>query len=115
MRSLRMRRPPLAPARRRVGRQRAGQRLAHIGRHLLGRALGRLQRDIAGKAVDHDHVDDALADLVALDEAAIVDRQVGLLEPGVRLAHLLDALDLLDADVEQADAWAARCRGRRAP
>ena len=70
---------------------------------LPGGAFGRLQRDIAGKALDDHDVDDALADLVALDEAAIFERQVGALQPGVRLTHFLDALDLLDADIEQAD------------
>ena len=104
MRSFSARKPALGQQGAELGRQRAGQGLAHIGRHLLGRAFGGLERDIAGKALDHHHIDDALADLVALDEAAVVDRQVVLLEPGMRLPHLLDALDLLHADVEQPDA-----------
>ena len=91
--------------------------LAQVGADLPGGAFRRLQRDVAGKALDDHDVDDALADLVALDEAAIVERQaeLGLLQPGVRLLDLLVALDLLDADVEQADASAARCGTARAP
>ena len=40
-------------------------------------ALRRLQRDIAGEAVGDHHVDCALGDVVALDEAAVVQRQAG--------------------------------------
>ena len=40
---------------------------------LPGGSLGGLQRDVAGEAFDDDDIDDALADLVAFDEAAIVD------------------------------------------
>ena len=47
------------------------QRVAHIGADLAGRALGGLERDIAGKALGDDHVDRALADVVALDEAVV--------------------------------------------
>ena len=53
-------------------------RVLQILADLLGGALGRLQRDVAGEALDHDHVDLALADLVALDEAVVVERQLEL-------------------------------------
>ena len=104
MRSLSARSPLCGQQRAELRRQRAGQGLAHPGRHLLGRAFGGLERDVAGEALDHHDIDDALADLVAFDEAAVVDRQVVLLQPGMRLPDLLDALDLLDADVEQPHA-----------
>ena len=42
-------------------------------------ALGGLERDIAGKALDDHDIDHTLPDLVALDEAAIVERQIGAL------------------------------------
>src|SRR5262245_33023821 len=83
---------------------RTRQRLAYVGRHLPRRTLRGLERHIAREALHHHHIGHALPDLVALDEAAIVDLQIALLEPGVRLSHLLDALDLLHADVEQPDA-----------
>ena len=73
------------------------------------RALRRLQRDVAGKALGDRDVDGALAEVVALDEAVIVEaRVVQLAQDAPRLAHLLDALDLLDPDVEQPDASGAR-------
>ena len=104
------------------GQQRAEPRqpgARHGGLEILadlpGGAFRRLQGDVAGKALDDDDVDHALADLVALDEAAIVERQLGALQPGVRLAHLLGALDLLDADVEQRRRSAARRGTARAP
>src|SRR5262245_54719523 len=57
-----------------LGRHRAGQGLAHPGRHLLGRTFSGLEGDIASKALDDHDVDGPLADLVALDEADVVDR-----------------------------------------
>ena len=48
-------------------------RVAQILADLLGRAFGGLQRDIAGEALGDDDVDRALADIVALDEAVIVE------------------------------------------
>src|SRR6185295_14669854 len=97
---------------------RTRQRLAHVGRHLPRRTFGGLERHIARETLHDHHIGHALADLVALDETAIVDLQIGLLEPGVRLAHLLDTLDLLHADVEEPNARALdvkqRPRHRRA-
>ena len=50
-----------------------------------------------------------LADAVALDEADIIElRQVHRAQQFGGLADFLMALDLLDADIEQADASAAR-------
>ena len=67
-------------------------------------ALRRLQRDVAGEAFGHHHVDRALADVVAFDEADVVDmRQRLLAQDAAGLAHRLEPLDLLDADVEQPD------------
>src|SRR5690606_730220 len=82
------------------------ERPAHSGLDVLGnlprRAFRCFQGDVAGKALHHNHVDDALPDLVAFDEAAVFDREpLDLLEPGMSLASLVGSLDLLDADVEQ--------------
>ena len=45
-----------------------------------------------------------LAEVVAFDEAMIAHVwQLGLAQDPARRPHLLDALDLFDADVEQAD------------
>ena len=77
---------------------------AQIFADLLGGALGGLQRDVAGEAFGHDHVDRALAEVVALDEAVIVEvRQVRLAQDAAGLLDGLDALDLLGADIEQPD------------
>ncbi len=55
--------------------QRARQSKPEIGGKLLGGAFRRLERDIAGEALGHDHIDGALADIVAFDEARIFERQ----------------------------------------
>ena len=92
---------------------RTPQRLAHVGRHLPAPCPSAvLSAILPAEALHHHHIGDALPDLVAFDETAIVDLQIGLLEPGVRLAHLLDALDVLHADVEQADARALDVKQR---
>ena len=106
MRSLSARRPRSASSAPSLAASELRQGLPHVGRHLLCRALGRLERDVARIAFDHDDIDDALADLVAFHEAAVVDGKIVLLEPGMRLPDLLDALDLFHADVEQAHARA---------
>jgi len=64
--------------------------------------FGRLQRDVAGKALGHHHIDLALANVVALDEAFIADRQVEFAQQAGSLLHLFDALDLLHANVQQS-------------
>src|SRR5690606_17315442 len=67
------------------GKQRPHHGVLEILADLARRALGGLERDIAGKAL-HDHdIHLALADLVALDEAAIVQRQLDGLQKRVRL------------------------------
>ena len=71
---------------------------------LARRALGSLQRDVAAETFRHDDIGRALADAVAFDEADIFElRQVHRAQHFTRLANLLVALDLLDADIEQAD------------
>ena len=74
-----------------------------IGADLPGGALGGLQRDVAGKALGDDHVDGALADVVALDEAVVDEaRAAGRREDPRRFLDLVEPLHLLGADVEQA-------------
>ena len=87
-----------------LGRQRRGHGFLEIDADLFGRALGGLQRDVAGKALDHHHVGRRVPDLIAFDEADIFGADVDLLQPAVRFPDLVDALDLLDADIEQPDA-----------
>ena len=88
-----------------AGQQRPAHRRAQIAGDLPRRALRRLQRDVAGEALGDHHVDRALADIVALDEAEIVEIAAGRPRAACWPASrdLLQALDLLDADVEQAD------------
>ena len=86
------------------GKQHAAHRLAQILGDLPGRAFGRLQRNVAGKPLGDDHVDGAFADIVALDEAAIVhgcqrglpEQAAGLLAIGerVRASRAVNAMVL---------------------
>src|SRR5262249_16377616 len=74
---------------------------------LTRRALRRLDRDVAGKPFRHDHVDHALADLAPLDETDVFEiRQTCLAQNAAGVAHLLQSLDLLDADIQQRDLGA---------
>ena len=74
---------------------------------LARRAFGGLERDIADKAFGDHHVDHALPDVVAFDEAHVIEeRQVALAQDLAGLAHLFQALHLLDPDIEQADGRA---------
>ena len=67
-------------------------RVAQIVGELARGALGGLERDVAGKAFGHHHVDLALADVVALDEADIVDCGSWLFaQDAAGLAHRLRA------------------------
>ena len=87
--------------------QRPRHRALEIFGHLPGGAFGRLERNVAGKAFGDDDVDRAFADVVAFDEAVIIEaRQFLLAQDGGRLAHRLEALGLFDADIEQTDARA---------
>ncbi len=65
-------------------------------------AFADLQQHVAGEAVRDDDVAVTREDLDALDVAVEVDRQ--LLHQRARLAHQRVALQLLAADVEDADA-----------
>ena len=87
-----------------LGEQRPAHGVAQIFAKLFGGSFGSFQGDIAGKAFgDHD-VHGSLADVVALDEADIVEiAAIRLAQDAAGLAHLLEALDLLDPDVEEAD------------
>ena len=76
---------PCAPA--------CGHRAAQICGNLTRRAFGGLQRDIAGEAFGHDDVGRALADVVAFDEADVVEiAAAALAQHAAGLAHLLRAL-----------------------
>src|SRR5690606_3179948 len=68
-----------------------GELRAHHRRHHAGDAFDGLQNDIADKAVAHNHVDSALADVIALDVAMEV--QTALAQ---QLGGLLDHLVALD-------------------
>ena len=86
---------------------------AQILGHLPRRALRGLQRNVAGKALRDDDVDGASAEVVAFDEAAVFEPgMVHLSQDPARLAHVLDALDLLDADVEKPDRRAVEAEDR---
>ena len=62
---------------------------------------------LPAEALAHHHVDGSLADVVALDEAHIVEeRQARFAQDAPGLAHRLLALHFLDADIEQADGRA---------
>ena len=56
--------------------ERALQRAPEIMRDELRGAFGGLQRHVAGEAVGDDNVDGTGADIVTLDKAAELDRQV---------------------------------------
>ncbi len=87
-----------------LGEQRPAHGVAQIFAKLFGGSFGSFQGDIAGKALgDHD-VHGSLADVVALDEADIIEvGALRLAQDAAGLAHLLETLDLLDPDVEEAD------------
>ena len=102
---------PLAqPVERRAGEQVAeaggdggGEDLAQEVAHQLERALAGLERDVAGEAVGHHHVHRAGGDVVALDEAVELRADVALAQDLGGQAQALVALQLLRADVEQAE------------
>ena len=77
---------------------------AQIGGDLPCRPFSGLQRDIAREALRDHHVDRAETDIVSLDEADIIEiGEVGVAQHAARLADRLESLDLLDADIEEAD------------
>src|SRR6185437_8403292 len=72
---------------------------------LSGGPFRSLERDIAGKAFGNDNIHLAAADIIALDEADVVEiGPLRLAKYPAGFAHLLDSLDFLDPDVEQPDA-----------
>src|SRR3984885_884472 len=73
---------------------RLAYRVAHVLAELLGGSFGGFQRDIAGEAFDYDHIDRALAQIVALDETVVAEvRQFSFPERAAGGLHLFDALD----------------------
>ena len=87
------------------GAERAAHGAPEVFANLARRALGGFQRDIAGKALGHDDVDRALADVVALDKAEILEAgQFFVAQHAAGFAHLFEAFRFLDADIEKADA-----------
>ena len=98
----------------------AGTRRAANSLNSLAVPFDRLQRDVAGKAVGDDHVDRARGDVVALDKAVEADRRSCRRAAGRwPRAHRVVALEILRADIEQADGRLrparARCGRRRRP
>src|SRR5512144_2485381 len=76
---------------------------AKIFADLLSGSLGGLQGDVAGEAVGDHHVGGAMTDIVAFDKATEFDGQRRVLQRGVGGLDLIQSLDLLDADIEEAD------------
>ena len=74
--------------------------LPEIFADLARGAFSCLQRDVASEALNHDHIDNALSNLITLDEADVVEREVGVFQPCMSLAHFVSTLDVLDADVK---------------
>ena len=86
-----------------LGGEAAVQGGAQFAADVARRTLGGLQCDIAGESVGDDHVDLVLKQLVALDEAAIVQIELAATQNTVSLTDLFMALHVLGADVQQAD------------
>src|SRR6185503_4125207 len=82
--------------------QAAAKLLLQEGAHEPSDTLHRLQRDVADEPVADDDVDVGVEDPVALDETDVVQPAAG--EQLAGLTHGLVALDVLDADVQEADA-----------
>ena len=80
----------------------AAHRLLEVVADLLGGALGGLERDVAGKTFGHHDIDGAASQIVAFDEAVVGEtRQMRLAQDARGGFDLFDALDFLDADIEQ--------------
>ena len=69
-----------------------------------GHPFGGLERDVADETVAHHHVDIPAVDVVALDVTDVVEPAFA--QQGIRRLHLPVALDVLLADIEQADPGA---------
>ena len=81
----------------------AAEHLAQQVADQLQRALAGLQRDVAGEAVGDHHVGGAGGDVVALDEADELRRDVAGAQRLGGQAQRVVALQFLGADVQQAD------------
>src|SRR5262245_62348602 len=86
----------------------AHQVAAHLALEKVGDlargALGGLERDIAGKTFGHHHIHGSLANVVALDEANILElRELPRATHLAGLAYLLAPFGLLHPDIEQPD------------
>src|SRR6478735_1098559 len=87
-----------------LGKQRARHCSAQILTDLPRCTFGRLQSNIAREAFGHDAVDGTLPQVVAFDEAIVLERvDVGLTEQAPRFLHLFLALDLFYPDIQQAN------------
>src|SRR5579883_3016598 len=81
------------------------ERLAHILPHLTGRAFRCFYGDVAGKAFGDNDIDCSLAYIIALNESMIDEIwQLPLAQQARRGLNLIDALDLLDANIQQTDS-----------
>src|SRR5690606_34006891 len=79
-----------------LGEEAAGDRLTQQRADLAGGAFGRLQRDIAGETFGHHDIHRALADIVTLNETAIIDgAEICLADQPSGLANLFLTLHLL--------------------
>ena len=87
-----------------AGAERALHRGAQILADLAGGAFGGLERDVAGETLGDDDVDLAVADVVAFDEADIVEiGHLPFAQNAAGLADRLETFDFLNADIEKAD------------
>ncbi len=90
-----------------LAHQRRGHGIAQISPDLPGRALCGLERNVAGEPFGDHHIDGALAQIVAFDEALV--GKSGARSFGKDLSGVLDpfiAFGFLDTDVEQPDGRA---------
>src|SRR5262249_13831972 len=75
---------------------------------LLSGSLRRLKGDFAGVTVGNNDVGGAMADIVALDEAAKIDGELRFSQDRGGLLDVVEALDLLDTDIQQVDRGASK-------
>src|SRR4029078_2671569 len=77
---------------------------AQIRCELMRRPLRGLQRNVACKPFSDHDVHRTLADIVALDEAMVVEmRELALAQNAPSFAHLLQSFDFLDTDIQQTN------------
>src|SRR6516162_3514156 len=64
------------------------------------------QRDVPGKSLGDDHINLAAADVVAFDEATIIEfSEIALAQDAPRLAHLFQTFGFFDPDIEESNRW----------